>query len=186
MRPLSDLETQARDFAVAYHGNQKYDGRPYVEHLEEVRNILVEHSVLDEDMLIAAWLHDVIEDEPFNKIGVFSQVMFHFGLAVADLVWAVTGMGTNRKKRNHNIYEKLKCQPKACLLKLADRLANVRNSSASRARPGYLEMYRQEHTQFSEAIKAPVVDEAVYIRKLEMLDEISAILFPTTKGDSNE
>ena len=48
------------------------------------------------------------------------------GVHVADLVWAVTGVGANRKERNQSIYDKIKNYPMAAVLKTADRIADLR------------------------------------------------------------
>jgi hypothetical protein len=64
----SEVSAQRLGEAVAFaeeaHGDQKRPaGEPYVEHLLEVVEILVSGAgVRDEDLLVAAVLHDVVED----------------------------------------------------------------------------------------------------------------------------
>ena len=58
-------------FATHWHGSQvrKYTGEPYVEHCREIVEILkgVPHT---EDMLTAAWLHDVLDDCVYMKFPI--------------------------------------------------------------------------------------------------------------------
>ena len=63
------LPRQARMFATAAHRaieqKRKYTGKCYTVHLEEVAQIVEEAGGSDE-MVAAAWLHDVVEVEWIN------------------------------------------------------------------------------------------------------------------------
>lgn len=58
------LKSKARKFATIVHSGQfrKDKKIPYISHPEAVVNLLKEIGTKDEDILCAAWLHDVIED----------------------------------------------------------------------------------------------------------------------------
>ena len=88
-------EDRAQEFAVKRHGGQRYDkDKPYAHHLEAVRDVLVRFGVTDEDLLAAAWLHDVVEDTSTSA----QQVSERFGDRVGALVLAVTNEpGKNRR-----------------------------------------------------------------------------------------
>jgi len=60
----------ARYFAIEIHGSQKYDKYPYIRHLEDVFLVLRRFEITDENLLIAGFLHDAIEDgaASYNKI----------------------------------------------------------------------------------------------------------------------
>jgi (p)ppGpp synthase/HD superfamily hydrolase len=138
-------EAAARAFAVERHGTQQYGTSPYLVHLAAVRAVLADAGI-GSPYLVAAWLHDIIEDTPTTQ----AEVAARFGAPVADLVWAVTGVGANRKARNADAYAKMRAHPAAATLKLADRIANVEASAASA--PDKLAMYRKEWPAFSAAL----------------------------------
>jgi guanosine-3',5'-bis(diphosphate) 3'-pyrophosphohydrolase len=80
---------------------------------------------------------------------------------VASLVWAVTGVGWNRKTRNADAHMKMLKHPQAIPLKLCDRIANGRR--AKKDNPGLFSMYRKEYSEFRtllrrEAFCAPAED----------------------------
>lgn len=136
----------ARAFATHKHEGQKYGEKPYTVHLAAVRDVLLSVGVLDDEPLgIAAWLHDTVEDTSTTR----EEIEVRFGADVASLVWAVTGVGKNRKERNANAYEKIRAYPLAATLKLADRIANV---EASANVPDKLAMYRKEWPSFRDAL----------------------------------
>lgn len=140
---MDDREAEARAFAVAGHGDQRYGERPYVVHLEAVRAVLRDFNH-GGDLAVAAWLHDVVEDTPTSQEDVRRQ----FGDEVAALVWAVTGTGATRKERNASAYAKIRNHPRAAILKLADRIANVEASRGT----DKLTRYRNEWAGFREAL----------------------------------
>jgi len=138
--PTDPRETEARRFAEAAHKDQRYGDAPYVTHLVAVRRVLADFDHAGA-LAIAAWLHDTVEDTGVTR----EEIETRFGAEVAGLVWAVTGVGANRKERNADAYAKIQAHPPAAILKLADRIANV---EASRAVPKKLEMYRAEWESF--------------------------------------
>ena len=57
------MATPAEAFAVAAHGDQRYAGGPYRDHLAAVVRVLREYGY-DGPYEAAGWLHDVVEDTP--------------------------------------------------------------------------------------------------------------------------
>jgi len=149
------LEAEARLLAEQRHAGQQYGAHPYSVHLAQVRAVLAAFGY-GGALGVAAWLHDTVEDTATTR----EELAARFGEEVARLVWAVTGVGSNRKQRNSSAYEKMRQHPEAVILKLADRIANV---EASRERPDKLAMYRQEHTSFAQAL-AGLGDERMWAR----------------------
>ncbi len=142
-----DPDRVAREYAMRQHEGQLYGEAPYTVHLEAVREVLRWAGVEDgQPLAIAAWLHDAVEDTNATREEVAAQ----FGDDVASLVWAVTGVGANRKERNENAYAKIRVCPDAATLKLADRIANV---EASANVPDKLAMYRKEWPAFRHALE---------------------------------
>lgn len=146
--PSVKLDT-ARRFAIRAHKDQKYSTEfPYAFHLQQVENILMTFGIYDEDMRIAAWLHDTLEDTEVT----YEEIETYFGSNVTALVSAVTEpKGGNRAWRHQQTYPRIASIPQAITLKLADRLANVEAS-------GKLEMYRKEHVEFKKALFDPACD----------------------------
>src|SRR5687768_1737799 len=87
---------QALQFAAHAHRTQKRKGAdqtPYINHLIDVVTILMENGVTDETLLVAAALHDTIEDQPVT----YQEIEAKFGKAVADVVAEVTDDKTLEK-----------------------------------------------------------------------------------------
>jgi (p)ppGpp synthase/HD superfamily hydrolase len=155
---MDKLEQAARSFAEVAHGDQKYGKHPYVKHLAAVRAVLEDFG-FSGDLGVAAWLHDVLEDTKVTS----DQLELAFGSTVTHLVWAVTGVGVNRKERNECAYGRIERNPKAIILKLADRIANV--EACAKTRDHRLGMYRQEHVAF----KARLVRLAKFLDEEEIV-----------------
>jgi guanosine-3',5'-bis(diphosphate) 3'-pyrophosphohydrolase len=133
----------AIEFARAAHGDQRRQtGAPYLEHLLEALQILLDGAgVTDPEVLIAAVLHDVLEDT-----GVPAQaIAARFGTRVAELVEWVTipaaGPGEDKAEVKAAALRRLSGAPRqAVLVKLADRASNVqtlRNLGPARQRSYY-------------------------------------------------
>ena len=165
MIPFNIKLQEALTFAAHQHGDQKHGNRPYKHHLLEVLSVLIEFGVVDEAILIAAPLHDLIEDTNVTLIDLDAK----FGTDVSDIVWRVTGDGKNRKDRNEVVYAKTKRSSRALTLKLADRIANVRA-------PGWWKivgMYRKEYPRFCEALS---LDESMGSIAVAMWLELDSML----------
>jgi guanosine-3',5'-bis(diphosphate) 3'-pyrophosphohydrolase len=130
-------------FATAHHGDQRRKtGVPYLEHLLEAVQILVEGAgVTSPDVLIAAVLHDVVEDTSCT----LADVRAAFGPRVAEIVGWVTipapGHGQDSSTARETYLRGLRDAPRdAVLVKLADRMSNVqtlRNLPQDRQRAYY-------------------------------------------------
>jgi guanosine-3',5'-bis(diphosphate) 3'-pyrophosphohydrolase len=119
---------QAIRFAAEKHGKQtRPTGPPYTEHLLEALEILVRGArVTDRDILVAAVLHDVLEDTGCRP----EEITAGFGPHVTELVtWATIpparpGQEYKTVKERHLAH--LADAPEdAKLVKLADRASNV-------------------------------------------------------------
>jgi (p)ppGpp synthase/HD superfamily hydrolase len=156
----SDPVANARAFAVAAHGDQKYAARPYVFHLDAVAKLLEPYGAQAQ---VVGYLHDVVEDTT-TPLGRIREA---FGEHVAECVLLVTDeRGENRDARKAKTNAKLaKVRGDATLaliVKAADRLANLRMSAASAAGGdrSKLDMYRREHAAFRDAaFRAELCDE---------------------------
>jgi len=145
---MSAREEMARAFAQDAHGDQRYGSEPYMTHLAHVRTVMAEYG-WGEDYLVAAWLHDTIEDTAV----VFEQLMV-FGTEVASMVHAVTGVGFTRRARIDHAFGQMRIFPRAIPLKLGDRIANMR--AAEKSNNKILGMYIREYATFRDKL-APLV-----------------------------
>ena len=120
----------AFELAVTAHAGQvRKDGSPYVTHTVAAAEIIAEMG-LDEDSIVAALLHDTIEDTSITHDDIQKQ----FGPSVADIVEGVTKLTrvnfTSREdEQMENTRKMLLAMSKdirVILIKLADRLHNMR------------------------------------------------------------
>jgi len=142
----------AKMIAEILHCNQKYDNEDYIFHLKNVYMVLIEFGFENEDLLCAAWLHDSVEDTQMK----LSLIEKYFGHEVSSLVYAVTNeVGKNRKERNLKTYQKIQNNFRATSLKLADRIANVRQC-ITKNNTNLYEMYKKEYDIFRYTLKLDI------------------------------
>lgn len=110
---------KAAAFAEYAHTGQLDDnGQDYYKaHIVQVVNILRQVTT-NQDILAAAYLHDIIEDTSVTAIDLAQQ----FGTKVAMLVWEVTHEG--QKDSTGYSFPNLSSQ-EAIMIKFADRLSNI-------------------------------------------------------------
>lgn len=122
-------------FAAEAHKNQKRkSGEPYIIHPIAVARIVAEEFELGANPVIAAFLHDVVEDTPCT----IDDVRKRFGDDVAFLV----GVVTKKKKDKYDLSKQVdnfrqilasvQFDVRAILIKLADRLHNMRTLDSMR------------------------------------------------------
>jgi guanosine-3',5'-bis(diphosphate) 3'-pyrophosphohydrolase len=145
---MSTTIEKARLYAVAAHGNQQYGDRPYSFHLDAVAALAEPYG---EDAVVVAYLHDTVEDTDVTLASIEAE----FGSRVAACVSLLTDEpGANRKERKARTYAKL-AQAKgetelALVVKVADRLANVRACIADR-KVSLWRLYQSEQQAFKKA-----------------------------------
>jgi (p)ppGpp synthase/HD superfamily hydrolase len=118
----------AARFAAEHHARQKRKGEagePYINHLIEVAELVAcSDDVLDANLIMAAFLHDTVEDT-----GVTAQQLEHsFGRDVASLVMEVTDDKSLPKevRKTLQVENAHKKSARAQTLKLADKISNLR------------------------------------------------------------
>ncbi len=119
--------------AAAHAGQTRRSGEPYITHPVAVAQVLAEQKV-DVETLVAAILHDTIEDTPLTR----EQLAGEFGETVAELVDGVTKLDklhfSSRQEAAAESFRKMMLAMardlRVILIKLSDRLHNMRTLGA--------------------------------------------------------
>lgn len=117
----------------AHAGQTRKSGEPYIVHPISVANILVQLG-MDTDSVVAALLHDVVEDTPVTS----EEIERTFGGTIAQIIDGLTklskmGFKTKEEHQAENVRRMLIASNKdirVLIIKLADRLNNMRTLSA--------------------------------------------------------
>ncbi len=134
--PPEDVERiqAAYDFAFqAHEGQRRRSGQPYITHPVAVADLLADLR-LDAQTLIAAILHDVMEDTPTVK----DEITTRFGAEVAELVDGVSKLDQiqfkSRAEAQAESFRKMLLAMvrdiRVIMVKLADRTHNMRTLGA--------------------------------------------------------
>jgi (p)ppGpp synthase/HD superfamily hydrolase len=157
-------------FATVAHTGQtrKYSDRPYIEHPLAVARIVrrFEH---DENMIIAAMLHDTVEDTAVT----IDDIRLTFGMDVAALVTDLTDVSRpsdgNRNVRKHmDLLHTAAAQPRAKTIKLMDLVHN--SVSIIRNDKGFARVFLGEMNRMLDVLqdasdsRAWVLAQRVYVR----------------------
>ncbi len=146
---MEELVQKAKSYAISAHRRidqrRKYSFQPYESHLKAVADILSQVGA-DQEMIAAAWLHDVVEDTP----ATFEDVEREFGQSVAELVRELTDVsrlqdGNRSVRKSIDREHTSRASDRAQLVKLADLIDNCHDICSHDARFGkvYLEEMRE-------------------------------------------
>lgn len=146
------LESYAQEFATKAHGCQvrKYTGEPYIAHPAAVVQMLKRTSHTEE-MLAAAWLHDVVEDTPVT----LDEIGREFGTTVAHYVWFLTDVsrpedGNRAARKAKDLLHISGAPSEAQTIKLADLIDNT--SSILAHDPKFAKVYLAEKAKLLEVL----------------------------------
>src|SRR5262245_42994324 len=168
---------EAAEFgAWAHKGQKRLSGEPYIAHPVAAAAILADLR-LDADTIVAAILHDVIEDTPTPK----DQLAERFGKDVAEIVDAVTKLDQikfkSREEAQAESFRKMLLAMvkdiRVILVKLADRTHNMRTIEAMTP------PRRRAIARETLEIYAPIAERlGLYRMKLELEDLGFWALYP--------
>ncbi len=160
---------EAYEFGAERHqGQKRISGEPYITHPVAVADILADLR-LDSDTLVAAILHDVIEDTPTAK----AEIATIFGQVVAELVDGVSKLDQiqfkNRQEAQAESFRKMLLAMvrdiRVIMVKLADRMHNMRTLGAMPP------IKRRRIARETLDIYAPIAERlGLYTVKLELED----------------
>lgn len=134
--PETQVFWQALDFALEAHGEQwRRSGDPYIMHPCNVARILAEElDIHNAEILAAALLHDTVEDVSYVTPALIKD---KFGSNVEVIVEGCTKLThfsgdkqTFKKMVHRKIFSGAAAKPEVMLVKLADRLHNLRTLSS--------------------------------------------------------
>ena len=127
------LVLKAAERASHWHTTQRRKGaaqEPYINHLLEVARLVAEATDgRDPDLVVAALLHDAVEDQPVSR----AAIALEFGEDVAALVMEVTDDKTLPKaqRKRLQVEHAPEKSPRAAILKLADKTSNLATLAVS-------------------------------------------------------
>lgn len=142
---------EAASFAAFKHRDQRrkdVDATPYINHPLDVARILTDAGVDDTDVLMAAILHDTIEDTET----IAEELTEHFGERVCGLVLELTD-DKKLDKLERKRLQVLKAPSKsdgAKMVKMADKIANLRDMKTPPV--GWDEARVGAYIQFAEMV----------------------------------
>ena len=132
---------EAVAYAAKMHAGQtrKMSGMPYILHPMETA-VIVTTMTMDEDVIIASILHDVIEDTPATE----EEVREMFGERVLELIKSETenkrrdlpASATWRIRKEESLAELEKSSKDTKILWLADKLSNIRSMAEQYSKIG--------------------------------------------------
>lgn len=135
----------AAQFAAGKHAQQKRKGaggEPYINHLIEVAELIASNSeTLDTELMMAAFLHDTVEDTGVT----LTELVDCFGSNVSALVAEVTDDKSlpDKTRKRLQVETAPHKSERAQTLKLADKISNLRSILVSPPVGWSLERKRQ-------------------------------------------
>lgn len=150
------------------------DSTTYSKHLEDVVNRLKSLGVIDEEILCAGWLHDVMD----NTNASFDDLFEHFGRRISVLVSSLSKDPSLPRKQQETVYVKqLKESSFASkLILLCDisaNLSDLKNHESSKSKK--LRIVRQKR-HYLTIIKNDLMDNDDYPKITALIETINDIL----------
>ncbi len=134
--PKAHVFWDALDFATDAHDDQwRRSGEAYIMHPCSVAKILAEEmDVVDPEILSAALLHDTVEDVEYVTTALVGEKFGSYVAAIVEGCTKVTQDSSDKqalsKKVHRKIFSGAALRPEVMLVKLADRLHNLRTLGA--------------------------------------------------------
>lgn len=171
---MTKLE-RATKFAMDRHrGQKRKDGKtPYWRHLEHVVKRL-ENLQVKQEILIAAWLHDVIEDTETD----YDEIRAIFGKKVADTVSSLTKETRLAETKRETLYVRQlkKSSFDAKIIKLADVTANIVDLRKSGYPVRKQKALVKNKIRYLDAIRPEIYKKITRVPKItKIIDEMNQV-----------
>ncbi len=134
--PKAHIFWDALDFATEAHDDQwRRSGEAYIMHPCSVAKILAEEmDVVDPEILSAALLHDTVEDVDYVTTQLVGEKFGAYVAAIVEGCTKVTKDSSDKQTLSKKVHRKIfigaALRPEVMLVKLADRLHNLRTLGA--------------------------------------------------------
>jgi (p)ppGpp synthase/HD superfamily hydrolase len=155
----------AARFAAEKHAKQRRKGEnaePYFNHLLEVAELIAASSAeLDVELMMAAFLHDTVEDTGVTLL----ELEQRFGKDVDDLVAEVTDDKSLPKetRKQLQVQHTPEKSPRAQSLKLADKTSNLR-AIISSPPVGWGRERKQQYFEWARQVVSGIVSPNEYLK----------------------
>jgi len=165
---------RAAEMAARWHVHQRRKGiaqEPYVNHLLEVASLVAEATGgTDPNLVIAALLHDAVEDQEVTVEGLASEFSQH----VAEIVMEVTDDKSlpKEERKRKQVQNAGRKSDKAKLIKLADKTSNLRALASSPAADWSIER-RLEYIEWAKSVVAGLRGTSPWLE--QQFDEAVAV-----------
>lgn len=162
----------AEIFSFAAHAGcgqtRKYTGEAYFTHPERVAKMVAETPNANEDMICAAYLHDVVEDTKVEQ----KDINFYFGPDIAILVNQLTNIskpedGNREVRKALDRAHSAKACPEAKTIKLADIFDNL--TSITKYDKGFAKVYVAEKKLLLPLLKDG--DPSLWIKVHDLIED---------------
>lgn len=157
------------EFAKYAHSGQvrKYTGEPYIVHCAEVAALTASAKNSTNEMVAAAWLHDVVEDTNYSLWDIEKK----FGRQVSDFVYWLT-KASKPEDGNRAVRKAIDCAflasapAKVQTIKYADLISNT--GSIATYDPKFARVYMQEKRKLLAVMNKG--DSFLYQRARDIVD----------------
>ncbi|MDH5463828.1 MAG: HD domain-containing protein [Nitrosopumilus sp.] len=171
-----DLLKKGELFAKKKHDVMGVKGNaiPYSKHLEDVVNRLKSLGVIDEEVLCAGWLHDVMN----NTDTSFDDLYEQFGSKITVLVSSLSKDSSLSRKEQETAYVKqlkeASIDSKLILLcDISAILGDLKNKELSKSKK--LRIIKQKR-HYLTTIKNDLVQESNYPKTISLIETINSVL----------
>lgn len=159
--------TKAIEFATKKHKGQtreSNDNEPYINHVMRVYNTIIQYGYgVDENVAIAAILHDTVEDTNTS----YEEICNEFGSIVMNYVLLLTNTVSSRQVGRHayhevNFHRIVNAPRQVQAIKIADMMDNL-SDVATTFDKKFAEKYLDEKVSIVEAISSKWYNQPMYI-----------------------
>lgn len=157
----------------AHKGQKRDEGTPYITHIVEVVKILKDEFMFDSyDYLTVAALHDVVEDTEYT----YEDIKERFGTIIADYVNVLTKKDGQTMDQYIEGIHNFTYSNQVSMIKLADRLHNLRSLLNIQNNRKKLEKYILETEKYYLPMAERLHEKIVYDKLTVAVEEVKMVI----------